>query len=168
MRARSVRLLLACLLGGVIFAVVLSTADTATGRPVSVGLWLPFGLLWALGMWAFFRRSTAAQDRQDESRTASFVLPLPPAAALDRAADALRRVGARRVRATAAEGRATGRRRTSRVSWGEDITVTVQPLSDGSSRVTVRSDGWPFQPLVDWGVNRRNVEAMVDAMRRDT
>ena len=161
------RLLLACLLGGVIFAVVLSTVDTVKGRPVPPALWLPFGLLWALGMWTFFRRAGGVEEGREDSRTASVVVPLSRDAALDRAVDALRRVGARRVRLDAAGGRATGRKRPSRASWGEDITVTVHQLSDGSSRVTVRSHGWPFRPLVDWGVNRRNVEAMVDAMRRD-
>lgn len=126
---RSVRLLLLCLLGGAVVAITLSTIDTVTGRPAPLAFWLPAGALWALAMWAVFRRAAAHGGSAAERRSATFVLPLSRDTALARAESALRRLGCRRI--------------------------------------TVRSDSWPFTPLYDWDVNRRNVEAVLAAMRRD-
>lgn len=83
---------------------------------------------------------------------------------MHRAEAVLRAMGARRIRVDVAARRVRARHR-SPMSFGEVITVAAEALPDGSTRVSVRSDGWPFTPIYDWGVNQRNVETFLDAMR---
>ena len=46
---------------------------------------------------------------------------------------------------------------TSFTSWGEKITITLQPLSADSTQVTIHSEcGMPTQ-VVDWGKNKQIV-----------
>jgi Protein of unknown function (DUF1499) len=46
-------------------------------------------------------------------------------------------------------------------SWGEKITVDLSEPSPGQTRMKVRSR--LRAQLVDWGVNRQNVAAIIDA-----
>ena len=46
-------------------------------------------------------------------------------------------------------------------SWGEKITVDLSEPNPGQTRVKVRSA--VRAQLVDWGVNRQNVEAIIEA-----
>jgi hypothetical protein len=46
-------------------------------------------------------------------------------------------------------------------SWGERITVDLSEPTAGQTRMRVRSA--VRAQLVDWGVNRQNVEAIIDA-----
>jgi hypothetical protein len=46
-------------------------------------------------------------------------------------------------------------------SWGEKITVDLSEPSAGQTRMKVRSA--VRAQLVDWGVNRQNVEAIIEA-----
>jgi uncharacterized protein (DUF1499 family) len=46
-------------------------------------------------------------------------------------------------------------------SWGEKITVDLSEPNPGQTRVKLRSA--VRAQLVDWGVNRQNVEAIVEA-----
>jgi hypothetical protein len=46
-------------------------------------------------------------------------------------------------------------------SWGERITVDLSEPNPGQTRVKLRSA--VRAQLVDWGVNRQNVEAIVEA-----
>jgi hypothetical protein len=46
-------------------------------------------------------------------------------------------------------------------SWGERITVDLAEASPGQTRMRIRSA--VRAQLVDWGVNRQNVEAIIEA-----
>jgi hypothetical protein len=46
-------------------------------------------------------------------------------------------------------------------SWGERITVDLSESTPGQTRMRVRSA--VRAQLVDWGVNRQNVEAIIEA-----
>jgi hypothetical protein len=116
----------------------------------------------------FSRRANPVGTAASERRETTFVIGRPPGVVLRQAETALRRVGVRRPRVDAAALTVRGRRRMSAASFGEVITVTVQALPDGNSaRVIVRSNGWPFTPIFDWGVNQRNVENVRREIERD-
>ena len=53
----------------------------------------------------------------------------------------------------------------SLMSWGENITVTVQE-ADGGSVVTIESKSRFPLTLVDWGRNGRNVNKLFDQLAR--
>jgi len=48
----------------------------------------------------------------------------------------------------------------SGMSWGEDITIAVSPAPGGCSVYVASELNFKFQ-LVDWGVNRKNVEKII-------
>lgn len=45
-------------------------------------------------------------------------------------------------------------------SWGEKLTIFVTPIEGGSSVYISSEVGFKLQ-LVDWGVNRKNVEKII-------
>ena len=157
---------LLAVLGAVFFALLFSTGMTLIGQPTPFALALVAGGVWAAVMaWAFRRQRAETGTYHSERRAASVVVQAPPNVALHRVEEALRRTGARRIRVDVA-GRRVRARHRSPGSFGETIAVVAEPLPDGTTRLSVRSDGWPYTAIYDWGVNQRNVEAVLREVQR--
>jgi len=81
-----------------------------------------------------------------------------PDAVLAAAADVIERDF--QVRASPGPGGVSGSTGMSLLSWGENLSVTVDSAGPQGTSVTVRSaSAIPFQ-FVDYGRNRRNVERL--------
>lgn len=80
-------------------------------------------------------------------------------ALLDAIDAALHDIGVRRTYWTH-DGRVTGSVPMSLWSWGEQITVTIEP--DGYVEIESKC-AFPLQ-LIDWGRNRRNCTRFLDAL----
>jgi len=74
-------------------------------------------------------------------------------------------LGARNV-STGPDGRLRGRTRPSWRSWGEDLTVRLDPDEEGTAlRVRVESQSAVRVVQVDWGRNGSNERRFYEALR---
>jgi hypothetical protein len=96
----------------------------------------------------------------------SLVVRAAPALVREAAVQVLRDdLGARNVSADPG-GRLHGRTRPSWRSWGEDLTVRIDPADDGSGvRVFVESLSVVRVVQVDWGKNGSNERCFYQALR---
>jgi hypothetical protein len=65
-------------------------------------------------------------------------------------------------------GRLTAKTGMSWRSWGEKLTVSVEPVAARQWRVCVASDSVLPATLLDWGKNGMNVRYIVDVMTNDS
>ena len=87
---------------------------------------------------------------------------------LDSAADILRRQWRLR-RLQRDPGAVVARTKISLLSWGDDIRVEVTSGASQSAAVVISSQSVLKTTIIDWGVNRRNVERLhAELVRRST
>jgi uncharacterized protein (DUF1499 family) len=87
---------------------------------------------------------------------------------LDSAADILRRQWRLR-RLQRDPGAVAARTKISLLSWGDDIRVEVTSEASQSAAVVISSQSILKTTIIDWGVNRRNVERLhAELVRRGT
>jgi uncharacterized protein (DUF1499 family) len=108
---------------------------------------------------AYPGRETAEQQRAAYPDIRPLVLPLPLAAAYERAVAAVEQLGWRTVAAEPGEGRIEAADRTFWFGFRDDVVIRLTPVDDGRTIVDVRSKSRVGRG--DLGTNARRVRAFL-------
>lgn len=140
------------------------------GARAGVLMGLLFGAGMVFGLWgvgALINRGKPERVRTGGPRHQDTVkLDLDPTQAFERCSSALKAFGANIRSADRKSLRIEANTRTTIKSWGERLTLTLIPVSDKATEITVRSvPAWPLT-LVDYGKAVENVESIIGHLTR--
>lgn len=88
-------------------------------------------------------------------------LNMPSGAAFQSILSAFGKLGIRVTHADAAVGTIVATQGASLASWGETITVQLQPMGQSVTDVMISSESSVKMTVVDWGKNARNLDNLV-------
>ncbi|MFC0100989.1 DUF1499 domain-containing protein [Micromonospora marina] len=91
-------------------------------------------------------------------------IPVAPAEAMERLKDALQALGRVKSAKVMAGNSISVKTGISIKSWGETVTGSVGPASDGTV-VHVRSQSRVRTTLIDYGRNRQNVKQVIEMIQ---